>query len=111
MSIYSRKVKVLGKNGRKIIRVKNIVEQASNGKRIFSVVFTKKKDGSERRMTCHNGVKKYLKGGKSTIRHKKELVSTYEMKGGYKCFSVLRLKQVKGNGRTVSLKHGKVINY
>jgi hypothetical protein len=38
-----------------------VAEAARNG-RIFSVLFVKRTDGTERRMTCRMGVRRYLKG-------------------------------------------------
>jgi len=70
----------------------------SNGK-IASVVFVKK-DGSDREMVCRQRVTKYLKGGKSNIAHKPNLVSVYDLQSeGYRCINIDTVKQIKGSGK------------
>lgn len=62
---------------------------------IFTVKFIKA-DGSVRTMNCRRGVKKYLKGGLSTIRHKKNLVSVFDMRiGEYRCFDINCVLDIK----------------
>lgn len=65
--------------------------------RIFTVTFTKK-DGTSRVMNCRRDVRKHLKGGESTIADKPNLVSVYEMGGGYRCFDIRRVRTISGAG-------------
>ncbi len=63
---------------------------------IFTVVF-KKKDGTERKMTCQRGVKKHLQGGESTIKEHENLVGVYEQSSeDYRCFDKNRVRFLKG---------------
>ena len=73
------------------------------GTRLVSVVFTKK-SGEKREMVGHLKVKSKLAGGYSTISHIPELVSIYDMKNGYRCFSKNRLIQMKVNGNLYKIK-------
>ena len=67
--------------------------------KIFSVTFVKKTDGEVRHMNCRMGVKKHLKGGKSTIADIPSLVSVYDLKhNGYRCFDVNRVIALNGAG-------------
>lgn len=76
--------------------IRNIFEN-TNG-RTFSVVF-KKKDGSIRKMTCRTGVKKHLKGGESTIKHKDNLFGVFDMSnGGYRCINLDTVISAKVDG-------------
>jgi hypothetical protein len=73
------------------------------GKQFFTVTFEKKADGSLRTMNCRKGVKKHLKGGESTIKHKKNLVSVYDVKSkGYRCFDVTRVTDIKALNATLT---------
>ena len=111
MSIYSKEIKSLGKNARKILRVRKVVNSVSSRGRAFGITFTKKSDGSERNMGCRRvKVAKYLKGGRSTIKGKKDLISVCETNKGYKCFSALKLKQVRGGGMVINFSKGRIIN-
>lgn len=64
--------------------------------KMFSVTF-EKKDGVLRRMICRRDVRKHLKGGESTIKDHKNLISVYDTEAaGYRCFDVTRVKHIKG---------------
>lgn len=66
----------------------------SNGK-IFSVTFTKK-DGTTRVMNARLGVKKYLKGGASTL-NEDEYITVFDMqKLGYRAINRKTIIDVKG---------------
>lgn len=72
------------------------------GKGFFTVTF-EKKDGTLRTMNCRKGVKKHLKGGDSTIAHKRDLVSVYDVKSrGYRCFDVTRVTDIKANNAALT---------
>lgn len=77
------------------------------GNDIFSVTFIKK-DGSVRDMTCRLGVKKHLKGGKSTTAHIDHLITVFQMVSGiskgYRNVNIDTLSRVKINGETYEVK-------
>lgn len=76
----------------------NIIRK-TNGK-IFSATF-QKKDGEIRKINCRLGVTKHLKGGKSTIAGKENLIGVYDAQNeGYRCINVDTLKEVKFGGVT-----------
>jgi len=100
MSKRTQQIKSLGKNGRKIVKKSETLKSVSKGGRIFSVVFTKK-DGSQRKMVCRKGVVKHLRGGKSTTKHIKSLVTVYDTQAkGYRSINLKTLTQVKGCNKT-----------
>lgn len=73
--------------------LKSILDKT--GGKVFKVRFVKA-DGSIRVMHCRTGVKKHLKGGESTIAHKPELYSVYDMdKHGYRCFNLNKVLEVQ----------------
>jgi hypothetical protein len=65
---------------------------------LFTVIF-EKKDGSLRQMTGRRDVRKYLKGGESTIAHKKNLQSLYDTGAkDYRCFDTNKVLLIRGEG-------------
>jgi len=64
----------------------------------FTVEFTKK-DGTERKMNCRMGVKKYLKGtGMNYNPVEKGLLTVFDMqKGQYRCIPLDRVKKARIN--------------
>ena len=69
---------------------------------IFTVVFIKA-NGEQREMTCRLGVKKHLKGGTSTIKDHKNLVSVFDMKAGeYRCFDINKVVCIKTDKKVLS---------
>ena len=72
---------------------KDSIRKIAGGK-FFSVEF-EKKDGTLRKMTCRLGVKKHLKGGKSTVAHKNELLTVFEAGVGYKNISLNKVMSFK----------------
>jgi len=67
---------------------------ASNGK-IFTVTFLKK-DGTIRVLNGRLGVKKYLKGGESTL-DKDQFITVYDMQSkGYRAINKSTIIDVKG---------------
>lgn len=73
-----------------------IIQQAGNQ---FATVEFTKKDGTLRKMNFRRGVKKHLHGGKSTISHKDNLVSVYDLKAqGYRVFNKDTTKRLVVNG-------------
>lgn len=74
------------------------------GTQFVSVLF-EKKDKSERQLTGHLKCSKHLKGGESTIAHKEDLVSIYDVQAkGYRCFAKSRVKKLTVNGNTYIVK-------
>lgn len=66
---------------------------------IFTVVFEKRTTGELRTMTCRRGVRKGLKGGKSTIASHAELKSVYDMVAkGYRCFDIEQVVMIRAEG-------------
>lgn len=66
--------------------------------KFFSVSFVKR-DGTIREMNCRRDVRKHLKGGESTIKHKKNLVSVWDTKAKeYRCFDMGRVLSLRGAG-------------
>lgn len=62
----------------------------------FTVIF-EKADGTYRQMTGRRDVRKHLKGGKSTIAHKKNLQSVYDTGAkGYRCFDTAKVLVIRG---------------
>ena len=82
--------------------VKSVIEAQRDGK-IFTIAF-QKSDGSIRIMNCRRGVKKYLKGGKSTIASNPDLVGVYDtQKKDYRCFDTRRTISIKSRGALISV--------
>ena len=73
------------------------VIRKTNGK-FFKVLFVKK-DGSLREMTCRLGVKKDLRGGKSTTEHLDNLITVYDVFAkGYRNINLDTVKYFKCGG-------------
>jgi hypothetical protein len=65
---------------------------------IFTVIF-EKQDGTLRQMTGRRDVRKALKGGVSTIAHKKNLQSVYDTGvSDYRCFDTNKVLMLRGEG-------------
>lgn len=80
------------------------VARLNQGGQFFTVVFITKQ-GKERTMNCRTGVKRYLKGGKSTIDHKANLLSVYDVKAaGYRCINFETIKEIRSNGNRMIFK-------
>ena len=78
---------------------KKVIDNAFKNGKIANIEFIKK-DGSLRSMTCRKSVKKHLKGGESTIKHKTNLISVYDLKAkGYRCFDINKVVKIKTNGK------------
>ena len=76
-----------------------IMKKISENGKIFSVIFTKK-DGTERKMTCRLGVKRYLSGGENPVRHIPKYLTVYDIQTkGYRNINFDTLKGAKGNGQ------------
>lgn len=77
---------------------KAIKEEAGN--KIFSVVFTKRTNGEERKMTCKLHVKKGLTGaGQSYDPAEKGLLTVYDMsKRAYRNIDLESISKIKVNG-------------
>lgn len=85
----------------KIALLNQVVNTTCNNGQIFTVVF-EKKDGTMRTMNCRRGVKKHLAGGKSTIKHKPNLLSVYDMQAkGYRCINLETVVSIKTAGGLV----------
>ena len=78
---------------------KRVLIEATNGK-FFTVKF-EKKDGSIRELNGRLGVKKHLRGGKSTTAHLDNLITVFE-KGstGYRNINLDKLKSFSFKGET-----------
>ena len=72
----------------------------SNGK-IFSVVFNKRSDGTERKMNCRMNVRKHLRGGKAAYDfQEKMLIPVYDLKAeGYRSIPVEGITKLKINSK------------
>ena len=80
--------------------VKQILDTTTNGK-MFTVVLVKQ-NGDLRAMNCRRGVRKYLKGGKSTIAGNPNLVSVYDtLAKDYRCIDITRVLSITANGACV----------
>lgn len=78
---------------------------ATNGGKFITIYF-QKKDGSIRKLNGRTGVKKYLRGGKSTIAGNPDLISIWD--NGikqYRCFNIRRLLFIKSGGKQYSIAH------
>jgi len=63
------------------------------------------------KLTCRTGVKKDLKGGDSTIKHKEDLISVNLTDGkGYRCFSAYNVLSIKGGGAEITFKEEDVLS-
>lgn len=63
-------------------------------------------------MTCRTGVKKDLKGGESTIKHKADLVSVNLTNGkGYRCFSAYNVLELRAGGTVIKFKEEDVLAF
>jgi len=77
----------------------NKIQEVSKNGKMFGVTFTKK-DGSKRKMNCRLGVKKHLRGGKSTTAHIPELLTVYSLDAeGYRNVRLDTVHEVRGNGK------------
>ena len=77
--------------------VRRLIEE-SKGK-LFTVVFVKS-DDKVRVMNCRTGVSKFIKGGKSTIAGKENLINVWDVKSeGYRCFNVDSVLMIKISGQ------------
>lgn len=84
----------------------------------FGVTFTKK-DGSERKMTCQMGVKKYLAGGPRAYNpDEKGLLWVWDRWGveahgpkdmGYRSVNVSTLSEIRAKGKTWQIVNGEII--
>ena len=89
-----------------IKRIREILE-ATNG-RAFTVTFMKK-DGTIRTMNCRTGVKKHLKGGASTIAHKPNLMSVWDLKSeGYRSINLSTVINAKVDGAVIDFRNDTV---
>jgi hypothetical protein len=76
----------------------------------FTVQFMKK-DNTTRVMRCRKGVKKHLKGGVSTIKDKKELISVYSLDvESYRCFDKNKVIEIKGAGARIMTSSVEVVS-
>ncbi len=74
----------------------------TNGK-FFTVEFIKK-DGTLRKLTGRLGVKKYLTGGVSTVAHKPEYITVYDVQNkGYRNVNLDTIKSFKCGAVVVSV--------
>lgn len=86
-------------------QVLNFIDALAEGQ-IFSVVF-EKADGTLRRMTCKQGVEKYLKGGDATYKSNPDNVGVFDLQakargreghGDYRCFNCTKVLRIRGGG-------------
>jgi hypothetical protein len=93
------KSRMARRNLRNITERSELLKRVSEKGRIFSVQFIKK-DGSQRKMTCRQGVKKHLRGGINTTRHIKKYLTVFSINDkGYRTVNLETIKQVKGAGQ------------
>lgn len=82
--------------------IRKILE-STNG-RTFTVHFVKK-DGTVRKINCRTNVRKYLKGGESTIAGKPNLLSVFDMqKKAYRCINLDTIIDAKVDGVEIQFK-------
>lgn len=63
-------------------------------------------------LTCRTGVTKDLKGGKSTIANKPDLISVHLTNGkGYRCFSAYNVLEIRTGGATMRFKEADVLSF
>ncbi len=63
-------------------------------------------------LTCRTGVKKDLKGGKSTIKHVSDLISVNLTNGeGYRCFSAFNVLELRASGTVIKFKEKDVLDF
>lgn len=87
----------------KVEKLKKIIRK--NKGKFFTVVFTKA-DGTERKMNCRTGVKKYLTPDKNPNKPyvdpmKIGNVVVFEYGTGYRTFKIERVKQIKIGGKVI----------
>lgn len=71
------------------------------GGKVFTVIFQKKND-QIRIMNARRGVRKFLKGGESTIKNKPDLIGVYDIgKKDYRSFDSTRVLAIKANGAVI----------
>lgn len=100
----------------RLAMVKHAVSAASG--RFFTITALRKKpktleDGTVEHfmtLTGRTGVKKHLKGGKSTISHKDDLIGLYLSNGkGYRCFSGYLVTNITFDGNTFDFDRDRVL--
>lgn len=87
-------------NDSPVLNIEKFQNLVANGK-IFSVTFTRRMNGEERKMVCRTGVKKYLKGGEAPYNpSEKGLLCVFDMESrGYRSIPVDEIKHLKANGQ------------
>lgn len=70
---------------------------------IFTVIF-EKANGEERTMNCRFGVKKHLRGGKSSVGHISHLRVVFDhVKHEYRCINIRTVLSIKARGATIQV--------
>jgi hypothetical protein len=89
----------------------NMIRKLPKGQ-IFTVVFNKRSDGSQRTMNCRQNVTKHLKGGElSYSPNEKKLVMVWDLKNnGYRSFPYEGLTELRCQGQVVKVTHPKTEN-
>lgn len=78
--------------------IKQMIDQASAGGKIFSVKFVKG-NGTIREMNCRRNVKKHLVGGPTKYPAKQGAIGVYDIQAkGYRCFYPQKVLAIKGGG-------------
>lgn len=109
-------LKVNKMNNQKLsFKAQQVVNFVNNtGGKIFSVKFKRVNPKIDKttgkidyfaQMECRTGVTKHLKGGNSTISHKKELISVYSVnsvRNGYRCFNADMVESITFRGTVYS---------
>lgn len=80
------------------------IANVNKGGQFFTVWF-KKADGSLRKMNCRTGVKRYLKGGISTVSGKANILPVYDVQNaGYRCFKGETIERIRHMGKELIFK-------
>lgn len=73
----------------------------AQGSRTFSVLF-RKQNGKLRRLNTRRGVRCKLAGGRSTIKSKSHLMTSYDLqKHAWRCFNIERVVEIRAQGRRI----------
>ena len=64
----------------------------------------KKANGEVSKVAGRVGVKKYLKGGTNTVAHKREYITVYDLKRGYRNVNIGNIMLIKANNKVYDLR-------
>lgn len=79
-----------------------MLRELLNSGKFISVDFVKA-NGEKSKVSGRAGVKKYTKGGASTIREHKEYITLFDLKRGYRNVNVNNITAIRANGKEFNL--------